>query len=189
MLYKIEGTVEHVKPFVVYLTCSQITFEIITPIYNIKSGAHITLFVYFMLKDNIPVLYGFRQNEEREIFINLIKLPGIGPGLAIRLLSGLSPADFLSAVEREDVAEIASIKGIGKKRAERIIFEIKGKFPLTEGEETGAYDIRRTLINSLLALGLSENDARRAVNAYFEKTKMGDINIEEALKSILKRMR
>lgn len=120
---------------------------------RLPDGEQVTLFVHDMLKDDRQVLYGFASTEERALFLRLLTVSRIGPGLALTLLSALEPAALAGAVEQGDIAALSRVRGVGKRTAERLCVELKGRLagfdPLP-----GAVTNRRAAVGSaLMALG------------------------------------
>ena len=127
-------------------------------------GQQITLQTHFVVREDAQLLYGFLTHEDRESFRILIKISGVGPKLAIGVLSGLSGDELASAVERDDVATLTRLPGIGKKTAERLIVELRGRMS-SSGISTVnhvASPIEEAVLG-LIALGYKENEARKAI--------------------------
>jgi len=168
MLYSVEGSLLKKSPFRVVVEVNGISFEIFIPVSAFEAlppeGNNVKLFVYPIVQENRIVLYGFTREAERELFLELIRLTGVGPALAMRVLSGLSAEEFVEAVKNADVDVISRVKGVGKRRAERIIFEMVGKTahilpqPVSREEDTV-----EKAVQALVALGLKEAEARSIV--------------------------
>jgi len=168
MLYSVEGRLLKKSPFRVVVEVNGISFEIFIPVSAFEAlppeGNNVKLFVYPIVQENRIVLYGFTREAERELFLELIRLTGVGPALAMRVLSGLSAEEFVEAVKNADVDVISRVKGVGKRRAERIIFEMVGKTahilpqPVSREEDTV-----EKAVQALVALGLKEAEARSIV--------------------------
>ncbi len=187
MIYRIDGTVHKIDNLRVILKTGDIFYEIITPSApGLKPGTRASLYTYLSIKNEQLTFYGFTEEEARDLFLRMIKLQGVGEKMALRILAALSPSEVLEVVEKEDVKTLSSIKGVGKKRAERLIFELKGALPKTLKEDKlqevqGA----ETLKGALVALGLKEDEAEGYVKKYIEKH--GTIaSIEDAIKEIVK---
>ncbi len=187
MIYSISGTVEKIDTFKVILRTGNICYEIVSPgALKLKPGDETTLFTYLSMKNEQITLYGFIREEERELFLKITKSQGIGEKMALRILSALNPEEIIRCVETEDINTLSNIKGIGRKKAERLIFELRGKLPsisekIQEDKAQGV-DI---LEKALLALGLKEEEARSYVKKYISKH--GKItSIEDAIREIVK---
>ena len=135
----------------------------------------ITLLTHLHVRENAHTLYGFATSEERDIFLLLVdRVSGIGPTIAMAVLSGLPVERFKQAVVEGDVKGLSAIKGLGTKTAERIVLELKDKVGVTEtwqvggaGDEVGAP--ARDAELALLALGFKQTDARKAIKAVLER--------------------
>ena len=174
MLYSVEGRLLKKSPFRVVVEVNGISFEIFIPVSAFEAlppeGNNVKLFVYPIVQENRIVLYGFTSEAERELFLELIRLTGVGPALAMRVLSGLSAEEFVEAVKNADVDVISRVKGVGKRRAERIIFEMVGKTahilpqPVNREEDTVG-----KAVQALVALGLKEAEARSLVRKVIDE--------------------
>lgn len=156
-----------------------------------EPGSEISLRVHTHVREDTLALFGFASALEQQIFERLISVSGIGPKLALAVLSGIEPAEFVVAVERGDVARLTAIPGIGKKTAERIGLELKDRLPLiaapvTAGEEPveAARDLRHDLLSALLNLGYHRPLAEKAVDAALTTT--SDRTFERLLKQSLR---
>jgi Holliday junction DNA helicase RuvA len=157
-------------------------------------GSEITLLTYLHVREDILQLYGFASDEERRLFQLLIAISGIGPRMAQTILSGIPVADFKQAITANDVDLLVTIPGIGRKTAQRLIVELKGKFG--DGEEdavspvvTGRAD--RTLMEeavlALVSLGYKRAQAREIMQKIIE-SEQGPLPVEEMIKKALRVM-
>jgi Holliday junction DNA helicase RuvA len=156
-----------------------------------EPGSEISLRVHTHVREDTLALFGFASALEQQIFERLLSISGIGPKLALAVLSGIEPAEFVVAVQRGDVARLTAIPGIGKKTAERIGLELKDRLPLiaapvTAGEEPveAARDLRHDLLSALLNLGYHRPLAEKAVDAALTTT--SDRTFERLLKQSLR---
>ena len=159
---------------------------------NPREGVEVTLLTHLHVRENAHTLYGFATAEERDIFLLLVdRVSGIGPAIAMAVLSGMPVERFKQAVVESDVKAISTIKGLGKKTAERIVLELKDKVGVTEtwqaagaGDKAGAAGRDAEL--GLLALGFKQVDARKAINAALESSPemAADELIREALRGL-----
>jgi Holliday junction DNA helicase RuvA len=125
-------------------------------------GEAVSLFTHLVVREDAHVLYGFATLEERTAFRQLIRISGVGARTALSVLSGLSVADLAQAVALQDGSRLVKIPGIGKKTAERLLLELKGK--LAEALPGGPAQERPSdVVNALLGLGYSEKEAALAV--------------------------
>jgi Holliday junction DNA helicase RuvA len=134
-----------------------------------KVGEEVFLFAYYHVTENSQGLYGFLSKEEREVFLKLIDVSGIGPKVGLAVLSGLTVEQIVSAVENEEPAMFKTVSGVGKKTAERIILELKGKlagissvsiYPKSQKSQPIAKTSRDDAFAGLIALGYTENQVR-----------------------------
>ncbi|MGZ8256774.1 MAG: Holliday junction branch migration protein RuvA, partial [Gallionella sp.] len=148
----------------------------------------VVLHTQFVVREDAQLLYGFLTHEERLAFRQLLKISGVGPKLALSVLSGLSLADLASAVENKEAGRLTKIPGVGKKTAERLLLELQGKFT-TVGAlfTTGAKDIsaNNDIINALQALGYNEKEADWAAKQLAKDASVSD-GIRQALKLLSK---
>lgn len=134
-------------------------------------GQDVTLKTYLHVREDILQLYGFSDDEEREIFNGLLSISGVGPKLAQTILSGLSPQRLIKAVKEDDEKTLNSISGVGKKTAQRLIVELKDKFKHfgTDTEETGTVPFGKLSVSEeealmgLLSLGYGRFQAEKAL--------------------------
>ena len=143
-----------------------VAYEVDVPMstfYNLPAvGEAVSLFTHLIVREDAHALYGFATLEERAAFRQLIRISGIGARTALSVLSGLSVADLAQSVALQEMGRLTKIPGIGKKTAERLLLELKGKLadPLAAPKpEAGSADI----LNDLLALGYSEKEALYAI--------------------------
>ena len=143
------------------------------------TGGAVSLFTHLVVREDAHHLYGFASAEERSLFRQLIRVSGIGPRTALAVLSGMSVADLAQSVALQDAARLVRIPGIGKKTAERLLLELKGKLVEAVGEPAsrGGTDV----VNALVALGYSDKEALSAV-----KGLAADLPLAEAIRAALK---
>jgi Holliday junction DNA helicase RuvA len=170
---------------------SELGLEINIPLSTYQTlgdlGSEVTLHVYtYSGRDEIQ-LFGFTRLSDKNLFGELIRLPGIGPGLALRVLSGMSSSEFLAAVREGDAGLISRIKGIGRKRAERMVFELGGILPKLEERvrvESGEAGLKFAARDALVSLGLKKTEAEASVRA--ASAKLGEnATLEDLIKIAL----
>ncbi len=156
-------------------------------------GADVTLRVHTHVREDALQLYGFLTELERQLFERLIGISGIGPKLAIAVLSGMDPREVLTAVQRGDVARLTGIPGIGKKTSERIVLELKdrlanmtGGAPVDAAPVNGADRLRGDLLSALQNLGYHRPQAEKAIDSSLQT--MSDPTFEQALKAALREL-
>ena len=148
------------------------------------TGEAVSLFTHLVVREDAHVLYGFATLEERAAFRQLIRISGVGARTALSVLSGLSVADLAQAVALQDGSRLVKIPGIGKKTAERLLLELKGK--LVEGAATpSAGQHASDVVNALVALGYSDKEALTAAKSIAPGLAVGEA-IRAALKALAK---
>lgn len=146
-------------------------------------GENAVLFTQLIVKEDSHTLYGFGTLEERAAFRQLIRISGVGPRTALSVLSGLSVSDLAEAVALQDAGRLTKIPGIGKKTAERLLLELKGK--LAEVDSSVAREKPSDVVNALLALGYNDKEAAAAVKGLQPGLSVAE-GIRAALKALAK---
>ncbi len=191
MIGRLSGTLVEKNPPAVLVDVGGVAYEVDVPMstfYNLGAvGSRVTLLTHLVVRDDAHLLYGFNTAAERDAFRELIRISGIGARTALAVLSGLSVEELAQAVTLQESGRLTRIPGIGKKTAERLLLELKGKLgaPL-EGAGTAARsDASADVLRALLALGYSEKEATLAVKQVPPGTGVSD-GIRIALKSLAK---
>jgi Holliday junction DNA helicase RuvA len=165
----------------------QISLNTYSAIANKESGK---LFTYLHITENAQTLYGFSDLGEKELFLQLISVSGVGASTARMMLSGLKPDEIIRAIANNNTKQLEGIKGIGKKTAERIVLELKDKLSrLQTNLPQSAYSLNTTetdALNALLALGLQKNIAENAVKKVISSN--NDQSVENIIKLALKNL-
>lgn len=187
MIGKLTGTLGDKNPPQVLVDCNGVGYEVDVPMstfYNLPGvGEKVSLLTHFVVREDAQVLYGFASPGEREAFRQLIKISGVGPRTALAVLSGMSVADIAQAVTAQDAARLVKVPGIGKKTAERLLLELKGKIGADIGVAgaIAATDAQTDILQALVALGYSDKEAQLAL-----KSLPKDIGVSEGIKQALK---
>lgn len=188
MIGRLVGQLVEKNPPDLLVDVGGVGYELAVPMstfYNLPDvGSTVTLLTHFIVREDAQLLYGFLTASERSAFRQLIKISGIGPRTALAILSGMSVSDIAQAVSTGDSALLTRIPGIGKKTAERLVLELKGKLgaDLTGAAGTGASQSSNSdIISALIALGYSEREALLTVKKLPEGLAVSD-GIREALK-------
>ena len=188
MIGRLHGKLLEKAPPQILLDVSGVGYEVDVPMSTFCNlpdiGNDVTLLTHFVVREDAMLLYGFATAAERQTFRALIKISGIGPRIGLAVLSGMSTGDLAAAIEEGNLGMLTRIPGIGKKTAERLILELKGKLVLdTNGasapSENGA--ARNDITSALVALGYSEREAQSAV-----KKLPADIGVSEGIRQALK---
>jgi len=186
MLYAFEGKVIEKKDVHVFLSVNGLVFDIlVTPTFaeKLEVGTIKLIYVSMVISEENVALYGFKTPQERDIFNYLIRLQGIGPNLVFRIMSALSVDELIECLEKGDTKRLSQIKGVGTKRAERIIFEAQG-LPAKAGERRVEESIRSKAISALVSLGLKEQDAVNLIDKTI-KSIGKSVSLEELIKAAL----
>lgn len=170
MIGRITGTLIEKHPPQVVVEAAGVGYEIDVPMstfYHLPAlGERVALHTHLVVREDAQLLYGFGSEAERASFRQLIKITGVGAKMALAVLSGLSAADLAQAVVLQDVGLLTKIPGIGKKTAERLLLELKGKIadalPAGTVASSGT-QVNGDVLNALLALGYNEREAANAV--------------------------
>ena len=152
------------------------------------AGARVTLLTHLVVREDAHLLYGFLTEAERAAFRELIRISGVGPRIALAVLSGLSVDELARAVASQESARLTRVPGIGKKTAERLILELKGRLVDTgaaPGTAPAQGDARPDVVHALLALGYSEREAEAAARKVPAGIDVSD-GIRQALKALSK---
>jgi Holliday junction DNA helicase RuvA len=165
----------------------QISLNTYSAISNKESGK---LFTYLHITENAQTLYGFYDLEEKELFLQLISVSGVGASTARMMLSGLKPDEIIRSIVNNNTKQLESIKGIGKKTAERIVLELKDKLNrLQTNQPQSAYSLNTTesdALNALIALGIQKNIAESAIKKVLSSG--SNLSVENIIKLALKNL-
>ncbi len=192
MIDRLTGTLLEKNPPQVVLDVQGVGYAVDVPMstfFNLPAtGQQLTLLTHFAVREDGHFLYGFATPEERFAFRLLLRISGIGARTALAVLSGLSVADLARAVAEQEAGRLTTVPGIGKKTAERLLLELKGKLaealPAAAPAESAA-NSRRDILGALLALGYNEREAQAAVKPLPEDIGTSD-GIRQALKQLSK---
>lgn len=155
---------------------------------NIGDSLHIH--TQLIVREDAHLLFGFANKAERATFRQLLKVSGIGAKTALGILSAFTADELAAAIAQEDIKRLSAAPSIGKKTAERMILELRGKLAPTSGEATGLFapaaaDASEDIISTLLALGYNEREARAAAKGIAADTDVGE-GVRLALKNLMK---
>lgn len=196
MIGRIAGTLIEKAPPQILVDVGGVGYEIDVPMstfYNLPQlGEKVALATHLVVREDAHLLFGFLTEAERALFRQLLKISGIGARMALAVLSGLSVAELAQAVALQETGRLTKIPGIGKKTAERLLLELKGKLPVSGITATkvgvggtAATNDMSDILNALLALGYSEREALAAMKALPADIGVSD-GIRQALKSLAK---
>lgn len=189
MIGRLTGTLLEKHPPQVLVEVQGVGYEVDVPMstfYNLPAtGQPVTLLTHFSVREDAQQLFGFLTAKEREAFRLLIRITGVGPRLALAVLSGLSVDELAQAVTLQEAGRLTRIPGVGKKTAERLLLELKGKLadalPTGPGALPTTTGVQADALNALIALGYSDKEALPVVKQLPE-----GLALEEAIRQALK---
>ncbi len=185
LVSSVRGRLEGVGPGWADVDLGGITLRLSAPLSTLHgigaAGADVRLLTSLQVREDSLTLFGFATEEERAVFETLITVSGVGPRLALGILSRLSPESLASAVQAGDTDALATVQGVGKKTAGRIVLELKGKLP--DGWSPAPED--DDALDALIALGYGALEIRRAVAAIPDAA---SLTVEEKVRRVLERM-
>ena len=199
MIARLTGKLLQKQPTAIIVDVGGVGYELIVPLstfYDLGPiGSEVTLRAYTYVREDALQLYGFNTDRERRLFLMLTSVSGIGPKLAITVLSGLSAEELVVAIHQNNLARLVSIPGVGKKTAERLVVELRDKIATLNAGQTEEYAasavlgsdgsaMRNDLISALVNLGYQRNVADKAVTTAF--TEDSELTFESALKRALR---
>ena len=197
MIAYLRGRILEKHPNRLIVDVSGVGYDVFVPLstfYGLgEPGAELTLRIHTHVREDALTLYGFATVLEQDLFERLIGVSGIGPKLALAVLSGMEPPELVRAIERGDVARLTSIPGVGKKTSERIVLELKDRLPRVPAaaieagvRPAGGPDLRDDVLSALVNLGYHRPLAEKAVDAAIKITAGG--GFEPTLKQALREL-
>ena len=188
MIGRIAGLLLEKNPPQVLLDANGVGYEIDVPMstfYNLPDlGGKVMLFTHLVVREDAHLLFGFATDAERKVFRQLLKVSGIGARTALAVLSGMSVGDLAQTITLQDAGRLTKVPGIGKKTAERLLLELKGKLG---AELASQVDVNRLppagsdILNALIALGYNEKESLAAT-----KSLPGDISVADGIRAALR---
>lgn len=195
MFAYIEGSLVVCEPAFVVIDVGGIGYELkitLGTFSAIKSMSKVKLFTYSHIKEDAYTLYGFIDQSEKNLFMALISISGVGPATGVLILSSLSPQEIQQAILTENAPVIQSVKGVGTKTAQRIILELKDKLlkenlvvPTGQNYLVSHNSLQEEALSALVTLGINKNVAERAIINNL-KNADNDLTVEELIKRVLK---
>lgn len=197
MIAHLRGRILEKQPNRIIVDVSGVGYDVLVPLstfYGLgEPGSDIALRIHTHVREEALALYGFATELEQALFERLIGISGIGPKLALAVLSGIEPSELIRAIEREDVARLTGIPGVGKKTSERIVLELKDRLPRLQPALTAAGAatldtpaLRDDVLSALTNLGYHRPLAEKAVDAATRTTPDGDF--ERTLRQALREL-
>lgn len=191
----LKGKLAHKDPTFVIIDISGVGYEVkisLNTFSKIKDQENIQLYTHFHVKEDAQILFGFADTHEKQTFLHLISISGVGPSTGLMVLSSLTPQEVEHAILSEDVRTIQAVKGIGAKTAQRIILELKDKL----GKDNAGGDLlnlpisnknttRNEALTALVTLGINKAAAQKSIDKILKESS-SDISLEELIKLALK---
>ncbi len=190
MIGRLSGKLIEKQPPQIIVDVQGLGYELDVPMstfYNLPGlGESITLFTHLVVREDAHLLYGFGSDDERRAFRQLLKISGVGPKLALSVLSGLSVADLAQTVAMQETGRLTKIPGVGKKTAERLVLELRDKLdrgPSVVAAVGTPKANSSDVLNALLALGYNDREAQWAL-----KQTPNDLSVSESIRAALKQL-
>jgi len=198
MIGHIRGKIIEKQPPLLMVEAYGLGYEIDAPMstfYQLPDvGQEVALFTHFVVREDAQQLYGFYTRDERLLFRTLLKVNGVGPRLALTILSSISPEEFVRSVLNNDTGSLVRLPGVGKKTAERLVIEMRDKLSdwhqadtdssTSTAKQSGRHQILQDAIAALVSLGYKQQEANRTVS----KIDDGAANSQELIRLALKEM-
>jgi len=192
---RLQGVLLRKEPPALMLDVGGVGYELEAPMttfYELPAvGERVTLYTHLVVREDAHLLYGFVREAQRRLFRELLKVNGVGPRVALAVLSGLSDEEFSRCVAQEDIARLTKVPGIGRKTAERLVIELRDKLPKdvplpasTAAGPAAPGDPVSEAVSALVALGYKPNEASRAVRGASTKGLSAEEIIRQALKGM-----
>ncbi len=187
MIGRLHGKLIEKTPPQVLVDVGGVGYEVDVPMSTFcnlpAEGSEITLLTHFIVREDAQLLYGFATAAERQTFRALIRISGVGPRIALAVLSGMSTQDLADAVEQGNATLLTRVPGIGKKTADRLVLELKGKLAGNAFAPAGgaASAAQADILSALMALGYSEREAQASVRAL-----PSEVTVSEGIRLALK---
>ncbi len=192
MIGRLRGVLVKKEPPALLLDVGGVGYELEAPMttfYDLPAiGETVTLHTHLVVREDAHLLFGFARESQRRLFRNLLKVNGVGPRVALSILSGLSDDEFVRAIQQDDIDRLTRVPGIGKKTAERLIVEMRDKLTAELPTETPVasmpVDAVGEAVNALIALGYKPNEASRMVRGVSTQGQTTEDIIRQALKGV-----
>ncbi|GAB4513087.1 MAG: Holliday junction branch migration protein RuvA [Sulfuricaulis sp.] len=197
MIGRLHGVLLRKEPPALLVDVGGVGYELEAPMttfYELPAvGGQITLYTHLVVREDAHLLYGFAREAQRRLFRDLLKVNGVGPRVALAVLSGLSDEEFTRCVAQEDITRLTKVPGIGRKTAERLVIEMRDKLPkdvpppaahVTADGPAALADPVSEAVSALVSLGYKPNEASRAVRGIANKGLSAEEIIRQALKGM-----
>lgn len=202
MINRLTGEIVEQKPPMLVLDVHGVGYEILAPMSTFYALSHqqqksVTLLIQMIVREDAHLLYGFSTHEEKMLFQTVIKVNGVGPKLALAILSAMSVQEFITCIREQDLVRLTKIPGVGKKTAERLLIEIKHTLEAWNGESSQSIELSASFLrqegmsapqedalSALIALGYKPAQAQKLIHALPDKNLDSQTLIRQALQSV-----
>lgn len=193
VIARLQGLLIEKQPPVLVVDVNGVGYELEAPMstfYKVTLGSPVTLYVHQVVREDANLLYGFATREERDMCRTLLKVNGVGPKMALAILSGMEADAFAACIRQNDIATLTRIPGVGKKTAERLVIEMRDRLG---DDSTGLFantgaslpaSAAQDAVTALISLGYKATEAEKAIN----KIKTDDASAEDLIRKALKNM-
>lgn len=195
MISRLHGTIVEKNPPQIVIDVHGVGYEVDVSMHTFYAlpalGETVQLYTQFVVREDAHLLFGFAHADERATFRQLLKVSGIGAKTALGILSALTPDELAAAIAAEDVKKLSSAPSVGKKTAERMILELRGKLTVSGSLNTGLFaenapvDKSDDIVATLLALGYNEKESRAAIKNLPDHVDVGE-GVKLALKNLMR---
>ena len=195
MISHLTGKITRKSPTEIVIDVHGVGYHVNIPLSTLqkidKAEGEITIFTHLHVREDAMILFGFATEGERELFRMLISVSGIGPKIAQSILSGITALELREAIRTENLEVMTSIGGVGRKTAERIILELRGKIGRAESAEitptptSQQLKIRTEAVVALMSLGFTRTNAEAALRTALTESKPGELSVEDLIKKAL----
>jgi len=186
---RIAGTLVEKHPPQVVVMSHGVGYELDVPMstfYNLpRTGEPVELLTHMVVREDAHLLYGFLTANERSAFRQLLKVNGVGPKVALSVLSGMSVEDLAVAVAAQDAVRLTKVPGVGRKTADRLVLELRDRLPMAAGTQPAAAKASSDVLSALLALGYNDREASSVIKQLPADLTLAD-SIRQALKQLAK---
>lgn len=197
MIGFIEGSIEQLTPAKTFVNVNGIGYEVHISLYTyevIKEQTQVKLYTHLQIREDAWVMYGFHNQKEKEVFLQLVSVSGVGAATARIIISSMAFQEIARIIANGDSKALEKVKGIGAKTAQRIILELRGKLLLDDADEKANINspshntIKDDALNALVGLGISKQNAEQAIGKVEADQELATLKVEQLIKLALKNL-
>lgn len=195
MIFHLKGRLVEKSPIHAVIDCGGVGYFVNISLYtfsNLPDKEELKLFTHLVVREDAHILYGFIDEKEREVFIKLISVSGVGPSTGRMIISSYSPDEIVQIIQSGDVGSMKSVKGIGAKTAQRIIIDLQDKIgstDLVDFEKVSLTNntLKKEALSALTSLGIDQNKSNKTLDSIL-KSSGNNIELEQLIKLALKQL-